>query len=93
MLCADYTTTILGLKDISVRFVKEYKYYLNIGIESTETASLCHCCSAPTRIHTYRTQRFKDLSFRASLLYFSKKKALAMPCLSQIFLRKALFPA
>lgn len=74
MLCNDYTTQLLGLKDILITDVQENQQNLVISIKSAKSAPVCHCCGANTRIHTYRTQLVKDLRVRGKPVLLRLKK-------------------
>jgi transposase len=75
MLSNNFNTNLLGIKDISVEFIKETENEIHIEIETEAKTSICPCCKHETKyVYDYRTQKIKDLSFRGKFVYLVLKK-------------------
>ena len=58
----NYTTKILGIKDVKIEKVEESYSCLKIYIKPTKRAAKCPCCGNKTnKIHDYRKQSIADL--------------------------------
>lgn len=71
----DCITKLLGIKDIFVSDVKEFKNAIFIYIQTDAKQAICPCCKSTTsRIHDYRLQKIRDLPFRDRFVYLMLKK-------------------
>ncbi|MEG2928998.1 MAG: transposase family protein, partial [Oscillospiraceae bacterium] len=83
MLCTDFTTKLLGIKDVIVKKVEENEKSIEIHIEMPLKEQICPCCGCKTTsVHDYRIQKIKDIpSFgNASLLVVRKRRYKCKHC-------------
>ena len=75
MLSKDYTTELLGLKDVIVKNMEETEDFIKVSIELERKPHTCPCCGKQTQqIHDYRQQTIKDLPIRKKTLFLQLRK-------------------
>lgn len=89
----DSITKLLGLKDISVNFLKEDDSFIYFQAFTSPKKVVCPCCgSAHIHIHDYRTQKVKDLPFRnKTILFFLRKRRYRCVACGKRFVEKYEF--
>ena len=89
----DYTTTLLGLENVSINFINEVSDSIYINITTSPRNTSCPRCKAITaRVHDYRIQKVKDVPFRNKKLYLLlKKRRYLCPCCGKRFMEKYSF--
>lgn len=79
----NYTTNLLGLKDVIVENVYEDSKGCHIEIILPRRKHYCPCCDAMTdRIHDYRVQKVKDLDIHGvhAYLHIRKRRYVCEEC-------------
>ena len=75
MLSKDYTTELLGLKDVIVKNMEETEDFIKVSIELERKSHTCPYCGQQTQqIHDYRQQTIKDLPMRKKTLFLQLRK-------------------
>ena len=93
MLSKDYTTELLGLKDVIVKNMEETEDFIKVSIELERKPHTCPCCGKQTQqIHDYRQQTIKDLPIRKKTLFLQlRKRRYHCPTAANISRRKIHF--
>ena len=87
MLSKDYTTELLGLKDVIVKNMEETEDFIKVSIELERKPHTCPCCGKQTQqIHDYRQQTIRDLPIRKkNTVPTVAQTSLSLPPLRQTF--------
>jgi transposase len=83
MPCTDYTTEMLGLKDIIILETKQSLQRLDIYIMKPRRKHRCPACGEETdKVHDYRWQPVKDLRAygKPTLLHIRKRRYVCAHC-------------
>ncbi|HHW47869.1 MAG TPA: ISL3 family transposase [Clostridiaceae bacterium] len=79
----NYTEELLGLKDISLKYVKRCDNKLYIHIEMHKRIHTCPRCGERTsKVHDYRKQRIKDIPLfgEITVIYLRKRRHICPKC-------------
>ena len=93
MLYSNYTTELLGLKDVIVTDVKEKDSQIHVFVEPILQAQVCPACHHETkRTHAYRMQLVKDLPLQGKhcILHLRKRRYRCTHC-GSVFQEKLPF--
>jgi transposase len=83
MLYHDYTTEILGLKDMEIHDVIQNDQQIDIFIMKPRQKHRCPVCGCETdRVHDYRWQKVKDLRTygKLTMLHIRKRRYVCIHC-------------
>lgn len=93
MLYTDYTTDLLGLKDVNVTKVETIQGQLHIHLTTIRRMQVYPSCRYDTkRIHSYRNQLVKDIPFHEgkTILHLKKRRYFCPHC-GKVFQEKVSF--
>ena len=82
MLDYDYTTKLLGIKDVIVKNMKENGNTLEITLEMPRKTHKCPCCQKMTdTVHDYRMQSFKHIPiWNRNINFYLHKRRYRCSC-------------
>ena len=75
MLHQDYTTSLLGIANVSVDKIEENQDAFFLYLSTAKSLQICPACGHPsTYVHDYRSQKIKDLSLHGKPCYLLLRK-------------------
>ena len=95
MFKKNYTTEILGLQDAKIENVCEIDDVLQIEVSIKRRKQKCPCCGRSTKkVHDYRLQRVKDVSFRdkKTEIILRKRRYLCPHCHKRFYEKNTWLP-